>query len=231
LDFNKIETRLKTFFRYRVVRTQWEGESYFENMQRILAKNLRDYQPENMLDVGCGAGDNTSRIAAFLGIPTSRVWGIDYNDDCLLASSKKFKTEKIDLETDTLTVQNKSFDLVICNQVLEHLKNYQNVIDDIIRITRQDGYIVVGIPNLAHLINRIYMLFGRQPMCIDLNGPHVRSFTHRSFLDLLQSYGQTRVIDCTGSTMYPLPFYLARFCAHHFIGLSGYTCYLLQKVI
>ena len=69
-----------------------------------------------------------------------------------------------------------TFDLVICNQVLEHLKNFRSVIDEIIRITNNEGYILIGMPNLAHLINRIYLLFGVQPMCIDIDSSHIRGF-------------------------------------------------------
>ena len=64
-----------------------------------------------------------------------------------------FNAENIHSERDVLPYKDEMFDLVICNQVLEHLKNYRKVIDDIIRVTRKGGYMIFGIPNLAHLIN------------------------------------------------------------------------------
>lgn len=143
---------------------------------------------------------------------------------------KIFNAEKIDLETEELPFKDNTFDLVICNQVLEHLKNYKKVIDDLIRTTKNQGYIAVGIPNLAHLINRIYLLFGIQPMCIHLDSSHVRSFTHRSFVNMISSLEKVKFIDCKGSLMYPFPLIVGKFLARHFIGLSGYICYLLRKV-
>jgi len=141
-----------------------------------------------------------------------------------------FNASKIDLETDDIPYENNTFDLVICNQVLEHLKNYRKVIDDIIRVTKRRGYIVIGIPNLAHLINRIYLLFGIQPMCLHLDGSHVRAFTHGSFVKMLASFQTVKLIDCKGSAMYPLPFFIAKYIDDYFVGLTGYVCYLLRKL-
>ena len=42
--------------------------------------------------------------------------------------------------------------IVVCNLVLERLKNCHGVFENIIRITKS-GCIMIGIPNLAHLIN------------------------------------------------------------------------------
>ena len=135
----------------------------------------------------------------------------------------------MDLEFDPIPFNDGKFDLVVCNQVLEHLKNYQNVIDHMIRVTKIGGYIVIGIPNLAHLINRIYLMFGRQPMCIDINSSHVRAFTHRSFTKKLSLIQTVNLIDFKGSLMYPLPFSLGKFLSRYLTGLSGYTCYLLKR--
>ena len=113
--------------------------------------------------------------------------------------------------------------------MLEHLKNYKKVVDDLIRVTKQDGYIVIGIPNLAHLINRIFLLFGKQPMCIDLDSSHVRAFTHISFVRKINSIQSVTLIDCTGSLMYPLPYFIGNYLSDYFVGLCGYVCYLLKK--
>lgn len=223
--------KFKEFIKYKIIRTQHEWESHIDNIFHLLDENIKTYNPNNMLDVGCGSGDRTIRIANYFNIDMQNTYGVDYDDQCIIDSRKTFNIEKIDLETDKLPYKESMFDLVICNQVLEHLKNYRKVIDDVIRVTRKEGYIVFGIPNLAHLINRIYLLFGIQPMCIYLDGPHVRGYTHKSFINLLNSLQKVRLIDYTGSTtMYPLPFVMAKFLANYFIGLSGYVCYLLQKI-
>jgi len=225
-----IHLKFKKYIKYRFIGTQYEGESHIDNMFRIFDKNLKMYSPNNILDVGCGNGYRTVRIADYFNVHVKNVYGLDYNDDFIIACKRIFNASKIDLETDDMPYEDNAFDLVICNQVLEHLKNYRKVIDDLIRVTKKRGYIVIGIPNLAHLINRIYLLFGIQPMCIHLDGPHVRAFTHESFIKMLASFQRVKLMDCTGAIMYPLPFFMAKCISDYFVGLSGYVCYLLQKI-
>ena len=221
---------LKEHIKRGFIGTQHEYESHIDNMFRIFDKNLKTYVPNNMLDVGCGIGDRTVRVANRFNIDMRNTYGVEYEEQRVIDCRKTFNAEKIDLETDDLPYGDNTFDLVICNQVLEHLKNYKKVIADLIRVTKKGGYIAVGIPNLAHLINRIYLLFGIQPMCIHLDSSHVRSFTHKSFVKMLASLQAVKLIDCKGASMYPLPLIIAKFLAKHFVGLSGYTCYLLRKV-
>lgn len=219
-----IHLKLKKF-----LGTPYEWESHIDNIFRIFDQNLRTYAPHNILDIGCGDGGRTIRIAKYYNVSMNNVHGLDYNVDLITTCKKVFNASSIDLETDHIPYEDNTFDLVICNQVLEHLKNYKKTISEAIRVTKNQGYIVLGIPNLAHLINRIYLLLGFQPLCIHLDSSHVRSFTHRNFVKLLNSLESVRLIDSKGSLMYPLPFLIANRIKDHFIGLTGYVCYLLQK--
>ena len=219
---------MKNLFK-KIVGTEYEWESHIANIFYLFKKCLKEYKPEIILDVGCGDGQRTTRIANYFNIKMSNIYGVDYDDKCVIEASKIFNAKKIDLETEVLPYRDGMFDLVICNQVLEHLKNFKETIEDIIRVTSKGGYIIIGIPNLAHLINRIYLLLGIQPMCIHLDGPHVRSYTHRAFIHFLRSLENIKLIGYTGALMYPLPIGISKILAKFFIGLSGYTCYLLEK--
>jgi ubiquinone/menaquinone biosynthesis C-methylase UbiE len=213
----------------KIIGTQYEWESHIENIFRMFDKNMRTFIPRNMLDVGSGNGDRTIRIAAYFNIQPSNIHGVDNDEKRLTEGHKRYIASKVDLEKGALPYKKEMFDLVVSNQVLEHLKNFKEIINEMIRVTVKEGYIVIGIPNLAHLINRIYLLFGIQPMCIHLDGPHVRSYTHRSFLNLLKSINDVKIIDYTGALMYPLPVFVSNYLSKYLVGLSGYTCYLLQK--
>jgi ubiquinone/menaquinone biosynthesis C-methylase UbiE len=209
--------------------TELEWTSWNENALHILSKNVIKHKPETILDIGCGNGKGVILIANCFNVDFHHIYGIDIRDVCLTACQKIFNVIKLDLEKNELPFRDDAFDLVICNQVLEHLLSYTNVINDTIRVTKKGGYIVFGIPNLSHLINRILLLFGLQPLCIAIDGPHIRGFTHKSFIKLLKSLDQVEIIDFTGTVMYPLPYFLAKIMSKHFVGLTGYTCYLLRK--
>jgi len=223
-------SKLKECVKSRCIGTQHEWESHIDNIFRIFDKNLKGYSPNNIFDVGCGYGYRTVRIAEYFGIDMSNVYGVDNDEERITSCQNVFNAHKVDLEFESIPHDDDIFDLVICNQVLEHLKNYNNVIDELIRVTKTKGYILIGIPNLSHLINRIYLLFGIQPMCIAIDSSHVRAFTHRSFARMLDSLQEIKLVDFEGALMYPLPFFLAKTFAHYFVGLSGYVCYLLQKI-
>ncbi|MBL7131180.1 MAG: class I SAM-dependent methyltransferase [Candidatus Omnitrophica bacterium] len=206
---------IKEVIKEKFIGTQYEWESHIENVIRLFNDNLRFYQPHNMLDVGFGSGDRTLRIAKYFRMDMQNVYGIDYNSQHVVSCNNTFNTKIVDLEIGWLPYEDNSFDLVICNQVLEHLKNFRKVIDEITRVTKVKGYFVLGIPNLAHLINRIYLLFGIQPLCINLNSSHVRGFTHKSFVELLNSINNVKLVDFKGSLMYPLPYPLAKLLSQH----------------
>ena len=226
---SSLYSQFKTFLKHRVLMSQLEWTSWNDNALHIITKNVSKYKPETILDIGCGDGKGVIQIANCFNVNFSKIHGVDISDASLEACRSKFNVIKIDLEKDELPFRNDSFDLVNCNQVLEHLRNYRQVIKDAIRVTKNGGYILIGIPNLSHLINRILLLFGIQPLCTSLDGPHIHGFTHKSFLKLLMSLDRVEIIDFTGTVMYPLPYFLAKIMSKHFVGLTGYTCYLLRK--
>ena len=221
--------QFKTFLKHRILMTELEWTSWNENPLHILSKNIIKSKPEMILDIGCGDGKGVILIANCFNVDFYKIHGVDISDASLKACQNKFNVIKVDLEIDELPFRDDTFDLVNCNQVLEHLRNYRKVMNDAIMVTKKGGYILFGIPNLSHLINRILLLFGLQPLCIAIDGPHIRGFTHKSFINLLRSFHQVEIVDFTGTVMYPLPYFLAKIMSKHFVGLTGYTCYLLKK--
>jgi len=199
-------------------------------MMSLLVKHGKSIVDDTLLDVGCSKGTRSIAVAQALGIAHQNVHGVDIediaNDSPLLRNNFK----KIDLEAGLLPFDDNSFGLVICNQVMEHLKNYNRIFQEIIRVTKPKGFIVLGIPNLAHLMNRILLLFGSQPMCMVMRSGHVRGFTHKAFVEFLHSQSNVKLIDCKGSSIiYPMPYLLAKPLSNIFTGLCAYTCYLIQR--
>jgi ubiquinone/menaquinone biosynthesis C-methylase UbiE len=107
-----IYLKVKKYIKYRFIGTQHEGASYIDNMLRIFDENLKTYVPNNVLDVGCGNGDKTIRIANRFNIDMHNTYGVDYDDQHIIACKKRFNAKKIDLETDDLPHEDDTFDLV-----------------------------------------------------------------------------------------------------------------------
>lgn len=53
---------IKQFVKKQILGVENEWESRIENIFRLFGSNINKYQPENMLDVGCGDGARTLRL-------------------------------------------------------------------------------------------------------------------------------------------------------------------------
>ena len=69
------------------------------------------------------------------------------------------------------------------------------------------GKLIIGVPNLASLHNRILLCLGRQPSPIKTHSAHVRGYTKYDLLDFLQScFPEGYALkDFKGSNFYPFP--------------------------
>ena len=83
------------------------------------------------------------------------------------------------------------FDVVLCSDVLEHLKDPWAVLRKIRDFIEPDGYVVASIPNIGHAAVVLELLAGRfayRPFGL-LDNTHIRFFNRRSVYELFESTG------------------------------------------
>lgn len=80
---------------------------------------------------------------------------------------------QVDLEESRFPDEDGSYDVVVCNQVFEHLKNIFLPLSEIHRVLRPGGTFIFSVPNLSALHNVFLTMFGKQPTTIRLAGSHV----------------------------------------------------------
>jgi len=70
-------------------------------------------------------------------------------------------TEKADLvgSADNIPLPDESIDSVVCTQVFEHLENPQKSSDEIYRVLKKDGHLVVTVPQMNELHEEPYDFF------------------------------------------------------------------------
>jgi SAM-dependent methyltransferase len=209
-----------------VLRTGEETHNIRGGFRALLRRVPR---ARNLLDVGCGDGHATQLYASTWGIPLADVVGVEAQDK-YRAPGHPFRVCAVDVERERLPFPDRSFDVVVCNQVLEHLKTVIGPLREMMRVTQTGGFIAVGIPNLASLASRIYLLLGRDPICLAFPGPHVRGLTHRSFGRMLRSNPNLSLEAVSGAVFYPAPLGLGEPLARAFPGLACYTFYLARKI-
>ncbi len=217
---------LRQFYRF-CVQAKYEGWRYHKAILDIL-ENV----PEscNLLDIGCGEGAKTIQYAKTLSITLEKACGIEGNPENAKLAQEHFKIFNVNLESDIFPFQDQGFEVIICNQVLEHLKNIFFPLSEMDRVLKIGGHLIIGIPNLAALHNRFFILFGRQPSCNVIMGPHIRCFTHKGFLKFIKQNTNFKLLSTSAATLYPFPYPIVQYCANYFPGLSSYTFYLLKKV-
>jgi methionine biosynthesis protein MetW len=157
-----------------------------------------------LLDVGCWDGEFTMRCASRL--EASRVLGVEvYEEPAQAAVARGIEVARVDLETQRFPWPDESVDVIVCNQVLEHLKNIWLPMTEMHRVLRPGGHAVLSVPNLASLHNRVLLGLGRQPTSIRVFGPHVRGYTWSEFRLFVEKNGaySTRIGAAAG--FYPVP--------------------------
>jgi SAM-dependent methyltransferase len=170
---------------------------------RLLSKKTG---PIRVLDVGCGSGRDLLAIRGALGPGRPvELHGVEAEGLSETARRHGIETIGLDLESGTLPYPDGYFDVVLANQVLEHLKNWLWAFNEQVRVTRPGGLTVIGVPNMAALHNRLLVLFGRQPSSLKADGPHVRGFTLHELERLTAHVEGLSLLGVKGTYLYGLP--------------------------
>ena len=71
----------------------------------------------------------------------------------------------INIEQEKFPYKDNFFDLILCNEVVEHLPHSPIFpLQEIYRITKKGGNLMITTPNIARSINRVKLLFGKSIM-------------------------------------------------------------------
>jgi SAM-dependent methyltransferase len=181
-----------------------------------------------ILDIGLGEGTDLALAAAHADTP--RLVGVDSHPPFVEAArSRGVEVVETDIERASLPLEDSAFDLVIANQVFEHVKEVFWVLSEISRVLRPGGHLMAGVPNLASLHSRIGLLLGLQPTCIKTFSAHVRGFTRGDFLDFATRGGFFALEATAGANFYPFPPRAARFLARLLPSMAVSAFFLLRR--
>lgn len=175
-----------------------------DEIERLLRRIAGDHRDPTLLDVGCWDGELSERCGKAL--EAGRMLGVEvYEGPAATAERRGLEVARVDLEAGRLPWEDGSVDVVVCNQVLEHLKNVWLPMTEMHRVLRPGGHAVLSVPNLASLHNRVLLALGRQPTSIRLFGPHVRGYAFREFCEFVERGGAYGIERRLTAGFYPLP--------------------------
>jgi Methyltransferase domain len=111
----------------------------------------------------------------------------DQEDVRGLEARAETSMSEIDLEAAEFPAPSGHFHLVVWNRDLVTVKNIVPAFREVRRVLQPGGFLIVAVPNLAALHNRLLLLSGRQPTTLHVsNGDHVRGFAAPSMTRLLE---------------------------------------------
>jgi 2-polyprenyl-3-methyl-5-hydroxy-6-metoxy-1,4-benzoquinol methylase len=155
----------------------------------VILKWLGEGRGRRILDVGAADGIVSRRL-------TERGWRVTgVEGDAALAQAgarwcERMLTANLNREIPEVVGP---FDAILYGDVLEHLVDPLRVLVELDRALVPDGFVVISVPNIAHLYIRLLLLVGRFDY-IDrgiLDDSHLRFFTQRSLRALLADAGLT----------------------------------------
>ena len=73
----------------------------------------------------------------------------------------------VDLNKEKMPFEDESFDVVVCLEMLEHVLYPSKVIDELKRVLKKDGIMILSMPNEYNFYLRLHYLFGRKINQID----------------------------------------------------------------
>jgi len=138
----------------------------------------------------------------------------------------------IDIESQRLPLEDGSVDVIIANQILEHTKNVFWILHQVSRVLKPGGSLILGVPNLAALHNRVLLCAGVQPSPIKTASAHVRGFTKGDVIRFMELCfpGGYSLEQFSGSNFYPFPPSIARVLAGWFPTLAWGIFFRFEKV-
>jgi 2-polyprenyl-3-methyl-5-hydroxy-6-metoxy-1,4-benzoquinol methylase len=163
---------------------------YFSNPR----KDILPLLPQNtsaILEIGCGKGETLDWIKSIRFCRT--IVGVELSLD--VAKVAKNKIDFViqgDIEEINLPYANEYFDLILCLDVLEHLKDPWSVIKKLTKYLKAGGILIASIPNVRHYKVIIPLILFGQWNYVDsgiLDKTHLRFFTKKSAIDLVSSSG------------------------------------------
>lgn len=126
-----------------------------------------------LADVGCFTGNAT---AIYLSVGFGKAVGFDASRQALdVAGSRGIEPRLWEAGAALCPADDGEFDVVIAADIIEHIVDTDQFIDELRRITRAQGHLIVTTPNLGFWISRLRLLRGKVPWSYPGSSPTVQS--------------------------------------------------------
>lgn len=147
-----------------------ESQTFKEHFERY--KFASEYTKNRIvLDIACGSGYGTDYL---MRNGAKKVIGADISENAIKTAREKYLGEFQVMNAIKLDFQDNYFDCVVSFETIEHLIEYKLFLDEIRRVTKNNGTVIMSTPNYVfELVKFKY---------------HVSSFRKKDFIELFNEY-------------------------------------------
>jgi SAM-dependent methyltransferase len=159
-------------------------------------------RPMNLLDVGTWNGVTRKYVEVQPGGQYVRYHGVDIfpRGTDFVYKSQDWTLHNINLESGMPSLESEAYDVVVAEQVLEHLHHPERALADIARVLRPGGRLILGVPTFfegVHQVRKhVVPLIDRWTKKTKPRG-HVQAWSKRSFLSFVRETCPDLVVDQT----------------------------------
>lgn len=147
---------------------------------------------KRVLELGCAEGAFAATVKQRTG---GEVWGIEFNSQ--VAERARAVIDRVlvgDADEQIAEIPDRYFDVIICNDVLEHLVDPLKTLRHLRPKLRSEGVVVASIPNIRYAPALSKVLF-RKDFPKDDEGifdrTHLHFFTRKSIVRMFENAGYT----------------------------------------
>lgn len=160
-----------------------------KNSRAFIAAKYLD-RGERVLDIGCGEG----AIAGLVKDRYKEICGVDISEKALVEAEKKgMRVKKVNLNHEALPYPENFFNAVVCLDVIEHILEPFGLIEEMRRVLKTRGTLILMTPNFRKLKNILILtLKGKFPKTsndiIGWDGGHIHYFTFKDIKYILEKH-------------------------------------------
>jgi ubiquinone/menaquinone biosynthesis C-methylase UbiE len=101
---------------------------------------LNSHKIQKVLDLGCGEGNSRGYFKSLK--PEINWIGLDIESSPEVNARKRIDEDFISYDGIHIPLDNNSVDMIICNQVLEHVREPEELFKDVSRVVKPEGYFI-----------------------------------------------------------------------------------------
>jgi ubiquinone/menaquinone biosynthesis C-methylase UbiE len=110
-------------------------------IKKIIPKNINIYNKDVFVDIGCGDGSITHELSKIYKF--KKVICVDVENWFDTYTNKNININMVITDGHTINIKNNYVDVILCNHVLHHVINLDEMLNEIVRIIKKNGILII----------------------------------------------------------------------------------------